>query len=289
MLQRSRHRWITVLSAGIVVGGLSLWAGIEDLPVIDSLHDPVAEHVDQDELVAMVRGGQTHEAFIEAFEDGDELFETNFNALDGVGANVGQKAFVSRRVPRADLDGPGQWARHTPARTTGPNAISCNACHIQLFDDGAGSAVANVHRDPLHSGEMRRFIQRNTPHLFAPGALQRLAEEMTVELLAVRDTARDMACASGILRAAAADGQGDPVRPDQCAADARRALPGRLRQHPRHRRRQRSGRQTVPVEGRIHVVAQLQSRRRSQRARHAARRDRPATASTATSTASPTR
>jgi cytochrome c peroxidase len=90
-------------------------------------------------------------------------------------------------VPRADLTGPGEWATHAPSRTTGPNAESCNACHSLPFDDGAGGAAANVHRDPLHAGSLHTMIQRNTPHVFAPGALQRLAEEMTADLQGIRE------------------------------------------------------------------------------------------------------
>jgi len=98
-------------------------------------------------------------------------------------------------VPRADLNGPGEWAQHVPSRATGPNAETCVACHNAPFDDGAGSAVTNVHRDPQHSGVMGSFIERNTPHLFALGALQVLAEEMTGALQGIRDEAKTTACA----------------------------------------------------------------------------------------------
>jgi hypothetical protein len=36
-----------------------------------------------------------------------------------------------------------------------------------------------VHRDPEARARPDRFIQRNTPHLFGAGGVQRLAEEMT--------------------------------------------------------------------------------------------------------------
>ena len=147
-------------------------------------------------FVGLVQGGQAAEAYEEAFEIGDEMFEARFNALDGVGANVGDGTRFTR-VPRADLNGPGQWARHTPTRITGPNAQACAGCHLEPFDDGAASTQGNVHRDPQRSGVMSRFIQRNTPHLFAPGAVQRLAEEMTEELFATRDRVRDDACRVG--------------------------------------------------------------------------------------------
>lgn len=62
-------------------------------------------------------------------------------------------------------------------------------CHNEPFDDGAGGTASNVHRDPLYTARLDRFITRNTPHLFALGALQRLAEEMTEVLDAQRTQA----------------------------------------------------------------------------------------------------
>src|SRR5262249_15363720 len=131
-----------------------------------------------------------------AFDTGDEMFETRFNALDGVGANVGDGQRFTH-VPRADLNGPGEWANHVPARATGPNAEACNACHSDPGDDGSGGAVGTVRRDPLHSGVLASFIQRNPPHLFAAGAVQRLAEEMTAALFDIRQRATDRVCANG--------------------------------------------------------------------------------------------
>src|SRR5262245_61856101 len=120
-----------------------------------------------------------------AFEHGDELFETTFNALDGVGANVGDGQRFTR-VPRADQAGPGEWAAHVPERTTGPNAAACTSCHNEPVEDGAGGVQSNVIRDPFHTADSRRMLHRNTPHLFGAGGVQRLAEEMTVDLLAIR-------------------------------------------------------------------------------------------------------
>jgi len=167
-----------------------------DGAVVGEVHAPRAEHLDQQELYDLVRAGQEEDAFEEAFEHGDELFETRFNVLDGVGANVGQGQRFTR-VPRADLNGPGEWAQHFPARATGPNAQACNSCHAEPSDDGAGSTESNVHRDPGHTGLMDQFIQRNTPHLFAPGALQRLAEEMTDDLAHIVRNASNRACRDG--------------------------------------------------------------------------------------------
>src|SRR5687768_9271637 len=51
--------------------------------------------------------------FLDIFECGDVFFGTQFNALDGVGANVGDGTRFTRS-PRADLRRPGQWATHVP-------------------------------------------------------------------------------------------------------------------------------------------------------------------------------
>lgn len=157
---------------------------------------PAAEHVDQNELRQLVASGRKAEAFEAAFEGGDELFEVAFNALDGVGANVGQgQRFTS--VPRADLRGPGEWMNHHPTRFTGPNASSCVSCHSKPFDDGAGDPSTAVHRDPLRTGNLGQFIQRDTPPLFGMGALQRLAEEMTETLHGQREQLRRTLCDRG--------------------------------------------------------------------------------------------
>jgi len=162
-----------------------------EIGAVQAQHAPQAEHCIQEELNAI---GDPHERFEETFECGDELFETVFNSLDGVGANVGGGLRFTR-VPRADRAGPGEWASHVPARATGPNAQACNQCHSLPADDGAGPAAANVHRDPLHTGSLGQFIQRNTPHVFAPGAIQVLAQEMTAELRDRRERGRRLSCA----------------------------------------------------------------------------------------------
>lgn len=195
-----RMRWpfrLGLAALVIVSSGLGARAIITNLVLVSALHAPRAEHLDQAELIELIQDNQTELAFEEAFEHGDELFETVFNAVDGVGANVGQGQRFTR-VPRADLNGAGEWANHVPARATGPNAQACNACHNVPTDDGAGSAASNVHRDPQHSGVLRRFIQRNTPHVLAGGAVQRLAEEMTDALFAIRDGVIDGACAGAL-------------------------------------------------------------------------------------------
>lgn len=185
-------RSVTGLRWGVAVAASALLA----LPGVGQAEDDEVEHLDQNELIALVKQGRGDEAFELAFEHGDEMFETIFAAPDGVGVNVGNGALFTR-VPRADLDGPGQWATHVPARITGPNAAACNGCHNKPADDGAGGIEVNVVRDPLMTGRVQDYIERNTPHLFGSGAVQRLAEEMTADLRAARAWAGEAACTSG--------------------------------------------------------------------------------------------
>jgi hypothetical protein len=177
----------------VVAGGAGVYAIVTDMTDVANVHQPVAQHIDQDELNAIP---DQFERFSEAFEVGDVLFATQFNALDGSGANVGNGQRFTR-VPRADLRGNGQWRNHTPFRVTGPNAQGCFECHEQPFEDGSGTAAQNVHRDPFRTGVLGQFIERNTPHFFGSGGLQRLAEEMSDELDADLERVRAAACADG--------------------------------------------------------------------------------------------
>jgi len=140
--------------------------------------------------------------FVAIFDCGDELFETRFNAIDGVGILVGDGGRFSR-VPRADLTA--TYGSNIPARETGPNGEACNLCHFDGADagDGAGPAALQHVRDPLHSADPRRFIQRQAPHLFGPGGVQLLAEDMTAELQGIALAAQQQACQSGAVQTAA--------------------------------------------------------------------------------------
>lgn len=141
---------------------------------------PLPGHVDQLTI--------SQRPFPEVFRDGDGLFTTSYNSLDGVGANLSGDAAVSTRftrVPRVDL--PGYQAN--PFRVTGPNARSCAACHDDPLEAAAGGIEASGLRDPHRTGNPALFIQRNPIHLFGSGALQRLAEEATAELKAIRGSA----------------------------------------------------------------------------------------------------
>ena len=267
----TRVRTIVILSAlsALVLcsGAAILRAIVNDLTLVETLHPANTEHLDQGDLLGLVQTDQKAEAFIEAFEHGDELFETEFNAIAGVGANVGDGSRFTR-VPRADLTAAGHWATHTPKRATGPNATSCAACHEQPFDDGSGAAVSNVHRDPQHSGSLKQFIQRNTPHVFAIGALQRLAEEMTGELQQSREAARSQACSFGTATRSLV-AKGVSFGAIKATRVRSRSVRCHVRYLPRVGRVCRSDRPSLPVERHGQDGPRVQPRRRAQRARHA--------------------
>lgn len=190
-------RWLIGIGMAILlvssttVTALAIVNQLGELQRVNEVHDPaLPEHANQFDVRA--------EDFEEVFEIGDEFFDTTFNALDGVGANVGNGQRFTR-IPRADLRGAGQWFNHLPARATGPNASACTECHVEP-GDGSGPAAANVHRDPRRGGVLSQFIERNTPHLFGMGGVQVLAEEMTEELQAIRAAAQQAACTSGSAR-----------------------------------------------------------------------------------------
>nr|WP_319386467.1 di-heme oxidoredictase family protein [uncultured Roseibium sp.] len=133
-------------------------------------------------------------AFIDAFDAGDELTEASFTLERGVGAKVSQDGHRFTRMPRADLDAFGEWTNHLPKREAGPVAQSCISCHSAPYANGAGPNPLNAIVDPLHSGDPAKYLHRNTPHLFALGAVQRIAEEMTAELKAAEAKLEAEAC-----------------------------------------------------------------------------------------------
>lgn len=190
-------RQIGIIVILIIFGNsIAGWAIVNGLDAVETLHPPQAEHADQLEIITLVQQGQSGKAFNRAFDLGDELFATAFNDADGVGAYVGDSQRFTR-VPRADLSGFGEWASHQPSRATGPNGQACAECHRDPAEDGSGPASSNVIRDPLHTANPGSFIQRNAPHLFGMGGVQRLAEEMTEALHAIRGTAVAQARSQG--------------------------------------------------------------------------------------------
>jgi len=186
-----------VVAALLVGSGIGSWAIVPDTSLVDILHGRQLVHTDQAALLAM----RPRDAYLEAFTRGDEIFSDPFNAADGGGANIGDGGRFTR-FPRVDLvgkDAQGRlmWASHIPARQTGPDTNNCATCHTQPTSDGGGDAAANVIRDPGRTGNPAKFINRNAPHVFGLGALQRLAEEMTAKLKGIRDDAQQAACTSG--------------------------------------------------------------------------------------------
>jgi hypothetical protein len=114
--------------AMFLAGGAGVWAIVTDMTDVRITHTPAAVHANQDELRQLVASGQGEEAFDEAFELGDDLFATLFNALDGVGANVGRGQRFTR-VPRADLKGTARvWAERLAVAP--PAALRATKCAV---------------------------------------------------------------------------------------------------------------------------------------------------------------
>ena len=139
---------------------------------------PFVSHIDQRDIAAGLI------LFVELFDLGDELFETRYNAFDGVGLLV---------LP----DGtpfPQRFSRVPPGggRVPGPNAESCSVCHNFPFPTSAGGVESNVFQDPARTG-MPPFNIRNSTSLFGLGLIQRLAEEITEGLRAIRARAASSA------------------------------------------------------------------------------------------------
>src|SRR5262245_33207318 len=180
------HKLCAAVGAALIGMAGSAGAIVINAPEVSALHTGNIVHCD----TAVGTGN-----FDDVFECGDELFDTVFNALDGVGINVGDGGRFTR-VPRSDLNGTLQWNKNVPARITGPNGQSCEECHNFPVGDGAGLINSNVIRDPQHVNQPGRFVQRNTPQVLALSGLQRLAEEMNAELLSDEQTAIALACPS---------------------------------------------------------------------------------------------
>lgn len=151
----------------------------------------------QMDLLASIKAGKHKEAFLKAFDRGDIIFGTGFTLNQGGGAYIGgsEKTHYTT-MPRADLKNPGEWGdpNRKLKRSTGPNAKSCVFCHNIPSEGGAGSTNNNEKRDPQLTANPNLMIERNTPHLFGAGALQRLAEEMTEELYDIKNMAGKKAC-----------------------------------------------------------------------------------------------
>lgn len=126
---------------------------------------------------------------------GEALFAARFTTEDGVGRPEATQAIDPTRRKHA--------RQQAFMRTAGPDSGSCGACHNQPVMGGAGDFVANVFvsegfesadfdsLDPQFSNE------RGTNHVFGSGLLELLAQEMSRDLQAIRNTALSQARADG--------------------------------------------------------------------------------------------
>lgn len=143
---------------------------------------PLVDHVNQFDITL------GNILFLELFILGDELFEAQYNALDGIGAlRLPDGTPFRQRFSRVPPGG---------GRFTGPNGDACAGCHNVPFPASAGDASSNVIQDPAKDG-VGPFNNRNTTSLFGSGVLQVLAEEITADLLEVRDDAAAAALPGG--------------------------------------------------------------------------------------------
>ncbi len=115
-------------------------------------------------------------SFDELFEAGDHLFHTPYNSLDGVG--VGHLP-DGTPVPRFRPFPPGGGAG------AAISSQSCGSCHRRT---ASGLAHTNVAGDPGSDGEPP-FNVRSTTSLFGDGMVQLVAQEITEDLLAIREEA----------------------------------------------------------------------------------------------------
>jgi hypothetical protein len=139
---------------------------------------PLEKHLEQKDVAAGAI------AFAQLFDDGDKLFHTPYNGLDG----VGMKRLAGKVVNRFSV-GP-------VAGSPVPVGVqSCGSCHATPFPAGGGLANTRVFFDPNQDGAPPVDV-RSTISLFGNGVVQRLAEEMTEQLLSARDAAAQQAKAT---------------------------------------------------------------------------------------------
>lgn len=124
---------------------------------------------------------------------GKTLFDAKFNKLDGQGRPASRGDGASREPTQPDF-----------IRTSAPDANSCSGCHNQPESGGAGDFVANVFvlaqtLDPVTESISGNFSnERNTLGMHGAGPIEMLAREMTEDLHAIREEARQMAATSGM-------------------------------------------------------------------------------------------
>ncbi len=162
----------------------------------------LTEHADQ----ALIDQGRLR--LDDLFAAGKFLFEAAFTELDGQGRPFQNGTFPA--LPRARREGAEAFNR-----VSAPDADSCSGCHNKPRSGGGGDNVANVFvlaqrfsffSDPTQPDEnglpapgtlVGAADERNTLGMFGSGAIEMLAREMTADLIALREQARQQAAASG--------------------------------------------------------------------------------------------
>ncbi len=146
----------------------------------------ISQHLDQQ---AIENGDYSLDELVAA---GQRLFDARFNLLDGRGRPGSTGTGAPRDPGQPDF-----------IRTSGPDSNSCSGCHAQPFSGGAGDFVANVFvlaqaLDPVTDSVNGAFSdERNTLGMFGSGAIEMLAREMSADLIAIRDQARQQAAETG--------------------------------------------------------------------------------------------
>lgn len=139
----------------------------------------------------------------ELFHGGAALFTHRFNRTDHFGeAPDGPRRRLQNLAGNV----------HSPfLRINGLDAMSCQECHFQAGQEMRGGFLLPRELGTLGSaagiasnvlifkipGDTTTGIVRNPPHLFGAGYVQRLADEMTADLLAQALAIRDEAVATG--------------------------------------------------------------------------------------------
>jgi cytochrome c peroxidase len=128
-------------------------------------------------------------------QKGRALFVASFNTFDGVGRP--EATGGDAPVPRARRTFPDNFNR-----ASGPDSNSCVGCHNMPRPGGGGDNAANV----FVLAQFQEFTtdisaatgnERNTMGMWGGAAIEMLAREMSAELEAIRETARQQAKKAG--------------------------------------------------------------------------------------------
>ncbi|MEP2946425.1 MAG: di-heme oxidoredictase family protein [Lentilitoribacter sp.] len=118
---------------------------------------------------------------------GEELFEAKFKKTEGAGRPMATAAILPTKARRL--------SKTAFARTSGPDAASCGACHNEPLLGGAGDFVTNVFvsegftNADFDSINPQFSNERGTNHLFGAGLIELLAREITSDLHDIRKDA----------------------------------------------------------------------------------------------------